>query len=61
MVNSPYKTFIEENKKAQNEPSSANWCQAVDALLTQSIALHDDYNLKELVEEFELSGELLAV
>ncbi len=25
-VNDPYRTIIEENKKAQNEPSSANWC-----------------------------------
>ena len=26
IVNDPYRTFIETNKKALNEPSSANWC-----------------------------------
>lgn len=26
VVNDPYKSFIDENKKAQNEPGTENWC-----------------------------------
>lgn len=36
------------------------WCYAVDILLTKSIELVDDYALRELVQEFSLSPDLVT-
>ena len=36
------------------------WCHVVDSLQTSAEALHNNYTLKELVEDFNLSGELPA-
>ena len=35
------------------------WCRIVDSLQTSAIAATDDYKLKNLVEVFQLSGNLL--
>ncbi len=44
-----------------------NWCQqgdvvkTINSLMAQAIVLQDDYALQELVSEFALSGNLLAM
>jgi len=58
--NDPYKTMIEENKKAQNDPNNFNWCRIADLFLTINPGNVDNYKLKELVCQFNLSGELLS-
>jgi hypothetical protein len=55
------RTMPEQMKKSLLEALSVEWCHAVDALLTAATELHEDYKLKDLVEQFELSGELLTV
>lgn len=45
--------------------SSFLWCQSLgfisDIIQTATLDLQDDYVLKDLVEEYQLIGELLAV
>ncbi len=44
----------------QEMSKTQNWCQAVDVLQTAAIAYHDDYNLKDLAETFELASDLIT-
>lgn len=37
------------------------WCYLADAIQTAAEQLHGDYMLKDMVETFELSGDLLTV
>ncbi len=37
------------------------WCHIVDILLTKAEELEDNYLLKELAEDFSLSGDLVNV
>ena len=66
-VNDPYKTFIELNTKKQKEGKNKSWChstgfnQTVDTVVNAAIELQDDYLLKDLAEDFNLSSELLTV
>jgi hypothetical protein len=57
----PYKAFAEINKKPQNEANDESWCQLATVLTTQATSLEDSPLLQDLVESFELAGELLAV
>ena len=43
-----------------NMSESNTWCQAVDVLQTAAIAYHDDYNLQDLAETFELASDLIT-
>ena len=62
----PYKSFQQANKKPQSGANEANWChttyltQVVDTITARATELQDDYAFKDLVEEFQLNGELLA-
>jgi hypothetical protein len=44
-----------------NTSDSLNWCHLADVIQTSAIKYSDDYVLKDLVETFELSGDLLNV
>lgn len=48
-------------QKTQDGAESLNWCKIVDAFQTSAIEAQDDYKLKNLVEQFNLSGSLLDV
>jgi len=37
------------------------WCSIVDVFQTAAIDAQEDYKLKHLAEQFQLSGELLSV
>jgi hypothetical protein len=43
------------------EAVELNWCQLAAVLTTQATSLEDSPLLQDLVESFELAGELLAV
>ena len=60
ILNDPFRTVIETKKKSLAAHNSNIWCRAVDVLQTSAIALQDDYNLKQLVSELELSGDLIT-
>jgi hypothetical protein len=45
----------------QTRQDSLNWCHLADVIQTSAIKYSDDYVLKDLVETFELSGDLLNV
>ena len=38
---------------------SFNWCSIVDVFQTAAIDAQEDYKLKHLAEEFQLSGSLI--
>ena len=65
-VNLPYKAFIVVKKDPPSETKDGSWCQStyitqlVDTITSRAIELQEDYQFKDLVEEFQLSGELLV-
>ena len=64
VLTDPFKTIVEAKKKAPSGSNPNIWCYSVrsisNAIQTAAQQLHDDYTLKDLVEEFQLNGELLA-
>lgn len=59
ILNEPFRTIAEAKKKSLVAHNSNIWCTIVDALQTSAIDTQKDYRLKELVEVFRLSGNLL--
>ena len=65
-VNLPYKAFIDIKKDPPSTRKNGSWCQStyitqlVDTITSRAIELQEDYQFKDLVEEFQLSGELLV-
>jgi hypothetical protein len=53
-------TMPKATKKADLNDRLLSWCYAVDVILTKSIELVDDYALRELVQEFSLSPDLVT-
>ena len=58
MFNDPFRTIVEAKKKSLSGSNSNIWCGIVDAFQTSAINATNDYKLKHLVEQFNLSGEL---
>jgi len=52
-------TNLHKTKKSLSAPNSQTWCNIVDALQTSAVAALNDYKLKHLVEQFQLSGNLI--
>jgi hypothetical protein len=65
-VNLPYKAFIDIKKDPPSTLKDGSWChstyitQLADTITSTAIELQEDYQFKDLVEEFQLSGELLV-
>jgi hypothetical protein len=61
ILNDPFKAIVEAKKKSLSAHNSNTWCQLATVLTTQATSLEDSPLLQDLVESFELAGELLAV
>jgi hypothetical protein len=54
-----YKAFQELNLQQPKDSENTNWCGIADAFQTSAIAAQEDYKLKHLAEQFQLSGTLI--
>ncbi len=59
MFNEPFRTIIETKKKSLVGSESNIWCSIVDAFQTAAALAQEDYKLKHLAEQFQLSGNLV--
>ena len=60
ILNDPFKTIVEAKKKAIAGSNSNIWCRIVDVFQTAAIDAEEDYKLKYLAEQFNLSGSMLV-
>jgi len=59
MIKNKIRVIYRKIKKTFQSLKSLSWCNIVDAFQTSAISATDDYKLKHLVEEFQLSGNLI--
>lgn len=60
IVNEPFRSLIEEKKMSRHTSEPFLWQGIADAFQTAAINAQEDYRLKNLVELFQLSGDLIS-
>ena len=60
ILNDPFRTIVEAKNKSLSAHNSDIWCSIVDVFQTAAIDAQEDYKLKHLVEQFQLSGSLIT-
>ena len=59
ILNDPFRTVVETKKKSLAAHNSNIWCRIVDVFQTAAIDAQEDYKLKHLAEQFQLSDNLV--
>ena len=60
IVNEPFRSLIEQKKKSRLTSEPFLWQGIADVFQTAAINAQEDYKLKNLVELFQLSGDLIG-
>lgn len=59
-VNYSFNQLLNIKEKSQHSDDSSLWCRIVDAFQTVNSESVDSHKLKELVQQFNLAGDLMS-